>query len=85
MRFVVYHNIFCSNKKGQKHSSGGIKKNRAQDKHQKKGDLRKAKAHAPTADELDSELAKYMGNEYVAKKLDAELDAYFKAGETENQ
>jgi hypothetical protein len=28
---------------------------------------------------------KYMGNEYVAKKLDADLDAYFKAGETESQ
>ena len=70
---------------GQKHSSGGIKKNRGKDKHQKKGELRKAKAHAPTADELDNELMKYMGNEFVAKKLDSELDAYFRAGETENQ
>jgi hypothetical protein len=58
---------------------------RPNDKVHKKTELRKAKARAPTAEELDSELAKYMGNEFVSKKLDDELDAYFKTSEAENQ
>lgn len=45
-------------------------------------DKRKAKAAAPTADDLDSELMKYMGNEFVAKKLESELDDYFKSADT---
>ena len=57
---------------------------RHHDKKTKKADMRKAKAHAPTAEELDSELARYMGHEYVAKKLDEELDAYFKSGDAES-
>jgi hypothetical protein len=51
----------------------------------KKSEIRKAKAQAPTAEELDNELAKYMGQEYMEKKLDEELDAYFKTGEADNQ
>jgi hypothetical protein len=45
-----------------------------------KGDRKKSRAAAPTAEDLNNELAKYMGEEYVAKKLDDELDSYFKAG-----
>jgi hypothetical protein len=44
--------------------------------------LKKAKAHAPTADELDNELMKYMGADYQAKKLESELDAYFQKPDT---
>ena len=47
-----------------------------------KADKKKIKAAAPTAEELDSELMKYMGNEQVAKTLDGELDEYFKSTET---
>ncbi len=57
---------------------------RHHDKNNKKAGMRKAKAHAPTAEELDNELARYMGHEYVAKKLDEELDAYFKSGDAES-
>ena len=46
-----------------------------------KTDKKKTKAAAPTAEELDMELMKYMGNEHVVKTLDGELDEYFKSAE----
>ena len=53
-----------------------------QGKGNQKFNLKKAKAHAPTADELDSELMKYMGEDYQAKKLESELDAYFQKSDS---
>ena len=45
-----------------------------------KADKRKSKIAAPTAEELNNELERYMGEEVVVKKLDEELDSYFNAG-----
>ncbi len=42
---------------------------------------KKAKAAAPTAEDLDNELMKYMGEDYQSKKLESELDAYFQKNE----
>ena len=66
--------------KNTKRSSNGPNKGK-NDRRGKpsKTDRKKARAAAPTAEDLNNELAKYMGEEYVAKKLDDELDSYFKA------
>lgn len=42
------------------------------------------KAAAPTAEDLDNELMKYMGEDYQAKKLESELDSYFQKGDQQD-
>ena len=45
---------------------------------------KKMKAAAPTAEDLDNELMKYMGADYQVKKLESELDSYFQKGDQQD-
>ena len=85
MRMVISIPVVVLTSRGMRHSRCGFNNSflRNNKKQNQKGDMRKAKAAAPTVDDLDNELMKYMGQEARAAKLDDELDAYFKAdGET---